>query len=71
MSASSTSAPGTSIVPISWLVRNPSKKWRNGTRVSRVVACATAAKSAASCTLLAQRSAKPVVRAAITSLWSP
>jgi hypothetical protein len=36
-----------------------------------VAAWATAAKSPASCTLLAHSIAKPVVRAAITSEWSP
>lgn len=55
----------------SWEVRNPSKKWRNGTRDRNVAAWATSAKSWASCTELDARSANPVVRAAITSLWSP
>ncbi len=36
-----------------------------------VAAVATAAKSCASCTVDEARSAKPVPRAAITSLWSP
>ena len=52
-------------------VRNPSKKWRNGTRVRSVAAWATAAKSWASCTLPAASMAQPVVRACITSEWSP
>ena len=55
----------------SWLVRKPSKKCTNGTRVRRVAACATRAKSCASCTLEAHSIAQPVVRAAITSEWSP
>ncbi len=56
---------------ISWEVRKPSKKWRKGTRVRRLAAWETAAKSWASWTELAHSIAKPVVRAAITSLWSP
>ena len=52
-------------------VRKPSKKCRNGTRARSVAACATSAKSCASCTDDAHSIAKPVVRAAITSLWSP
>ncbi len=55
----------------SWEVRNPSKKCRNGTRVRRLAACATAARSCASCTELDASIAKPVVRAAMTSEWSP
>ncbi len=52
-------------------VRKPSKKWRKGIREDRVAACATSARSCASCTDDEQSSAKPVVRAAITSEWSP
>jgi hypothetical protein len=55
----------------SWLVRKPSKKCRNGTDVSSEAAWATAARSPASCTPLELSIAQPVVRAAITSLWSP
>ena len=40
-------------------------------RVSSVAACATSAMSCASCTDEAQSCAQPVVRAAITSEWSP
>ena len=53
---------------ISCEVRNPSKKCRNGTRVRRVAACDTAAKSWASWTELAHNIANPVERAAMTSL---
>ena len=56
---------------ISCEVRNPSKKWRNGTRARRVAAWAIRAKSWVSCTELAASMAQPVVRACITSLWSP
>jgi hypothetical protein len=52
-------------------VRNPSKKWRNGTRDSNVAAWATSARSAASWTEPEASIAQPVVRAAMTSLWSP
>ena len=52
-------------------VRKPSKKWRNGTRLSSVDAWATIAMSCASCTELEQSIAKPVWRHAITSPWSP
>jgi len=55
----------------SWLVRKPSKKCRNGTRAFSVDMWAIIAMSCASCTLAAASSAKPVVRAAMTSLWSP
>ena len=65
------STVGSSTVFSSWLVRNPSKKCRKGTRQASVAACAMTAMSAASCTLGEQSIAKPVVRAAITSLWSP
>ena len=40
-------------------------------RARSVAAVATAAKSCASCTSEEQRSANPVPRAAMTSLWSP
>jgi hypothetical protein len=65
------SSDSTLILSISCDVRKPSKKCRNGTRVRSVAACATSAKSWASCTELAASIAHPVVRAAITSLWSP
>ncbi len=52
-------------------VRKPSKKCTNGTRDSSVAACATAARSCASCTDAEHSRAKPVWRAAITSEWSP
>ncbi len=52
-------------------VRNPSKKCTNGTRVWSVAACATSARSWASCTEAEASSAKPVWRTAITSEWSP
>ena len=55
----------------SWLVRKPSKKCRKGTRDFSVAMWAIIARSCASCTLLEASSAKPVLRAAITSLWSP
>ena len=55
----------------SWLVRKPSKKCRKGTRAFSVDMCAIMAMSWASCTLLEASMAKPVMRAAITSLWSP
>ncbi len=52
-------------------MRNPSKKWRNGTRDSSVAAWAISAKSCTSCTLAEASIAQPVLLAAITSLWSP
>lgn len=52
-------------------VRKPSKKWTNGTRVRRVAACATSARSCASCTEAEASNANPVWRTAITSEWSP
>ncbi len=52
-------------------MRKPSKKWRNGIRLSSVAACAIRAKSWASCTEFEASIAQPVVRVAITSLWSP
>ena len=62
---------GRAILSISCDVRKPSKKWRNGTRARSVAACATSAKSCASWTEPAASIAQPVVRACITSLWSP
>ena len=56
---------------ISCEVRNPSKKWRNGIRARSVAACAISAKSCASWTEPAASIAQPVVRACMTSLWSP
>ena len=47
-----------SIFATSWEVRNPSKKWRNGTG-SSVVAWATRARSCASCTDEAHGIANP------------
>lgn len=55
----------------SWEVLKPSKKWRKGTRLSRVAEWATSAMSCASCALLEHSIAKPVWRQAITSVWSP
>ena len=55
----------------SWEVRNPSKKCTNGTRVDRVTAWATSARSCASCTEADASSANPVCRTAMTSEWSP
>ena len=55
------------IFDTSWLVRNPSKKWTNGTRERKVAAWATKAKSWASCTLVEHSCAQPVERACITS----
>jgi hypothetical protein len=43
----------------------------NGTRLSSVAACATLARSCASCTEPEQSIAKPIWRHAITSEWSP
>ncbi len=67
MSASSSNA----ILAISCDVRKPSKKCRNGTRDRNVAAWDTSAKSCASCTEPAESIAQPVLRACITSLWSP
>ncbi len=70
-SARSSSSETSSIVFSSCEVRKPSKKCTNGTRDSSVAACATAARSCASCTDAEHSRAKPVWRAAITSEWSP
>ena len=70
-SARSTSWGSSSMVLTSWLVRNPSKKCRNGTRLRRLAAWAISAKSWASCTDEAHSIAQPVIRALITSEWSP
>ena len=59
------------MVAISCEVRKPSKKCRNGMRDASVAACAISAPSCASCTEADDSKAKPVVRAAITSEWSP
>jgi hypothetical protein len=56
---------------ISCEVRKPSKKCSTGIRERSVTACATAARSWASCAFPEQSSAIPVMRADITSLWSP
>ncbi len=52
-------------------VRKPSKKCRNGTRLRSVAAWDTRAKSCASWTEDAHSIAHPVMRALITSEWSP
>ena len=52
-------------------MRKPSKKFSTGTLVSMAVRWATAARSAASCTLPAASIVKPVMRQVMTSLWSP
>ena len=70
-SARMSSSSSTAILLISCDVRKPSKKWRNGTRARSVAAWATSAKSCASWTEPAASIAQPVVRACITSLWSP
>ncbi len=56
---------------ISCEVRKPSKKWRNGTRDSKVAAWAIKGKSIASWIELEASKAKPVDLVAITSLCSP
>ena len=56
---------------ISWEVRNPSKKCRNGTRAANVAIWAISALSWASCTEPEQNSAKPLGLVVITSAWSP
>ncbi len=43
----------------------------NGSRECNVAACVMSAMSCASCTEAELSMANPVVRAAITSLWSP
>ena len=70
-SARMSSSSSTAILLISCEVRKPSKKWRNGIRARSVAACATSAKSCASWTEPAASIAQPVVRACMTSLWSP
>ena len=70
-SARISSSSSGSIVFSSCEVRKPSKKCRNGTRDLSVVACATSAKSLASCTEAEHSRAKPVWRTCITSEWSP
>ena len=70
-SARRSSGSRTAILLTSWLVRKPSKKWRNGTRLRSDATCATSAKSCASWTDPAASIAQPVLRACITSLWSP
>ena len=70
-SARMSSSSSTAILLISCEVRKPSKKWRNGIRARSVAACAISAKSCASCTEPAASIAQPVVRACMTSLWSP
>ena len=69
--ARTSSSVSCSILFTSCEVRNPSKKWRNGTRASSVAAWAIIAMSWASWTELAASIAQPVLRQAITSLWSP
>ena len=70
-SARRSSSVSSSMVLTSWLVRKPSKKWRKGTRLRRVAAWATSAKSCASWTLEELSIAKPVMRTLMTSEWSP
>ncbi len=71
MSALMSSSESIAIFDTSWEVRKPSKKWRNGTRDFKVAGWATSARSCASCTEAEASIAHPVVRAAITSEWSP
>src|ERR1051326_1654286 len=52
-------------------VLKPSKKWMNGTRDLSVAAWEIRARSATSWTEFEESIAKPVDRAAMTSLWSP
>jgi hypothetical protein len=66
-----TSSSIISILATSCDVLNPSKKWRNGTRDSRVARWETNAMSWASWTEAEASMANPVCRAAITSEWSP
>jgi hypothetical protein len=70
-SCSRSSGASCSILATSCEVRKPSKKCRNGTRASSVAAWAIAAMSCASWTEAEHSMAQPVVRAAMTSLWSP
>ncbi len=65
------SSVSSSIFATSWEVRKPSKKCRKGTRLSSVAACATRARSWASCTEPDANIAKPTWRQAMTSEWSP
>ena len=55
----------------SWEVRKPSKKCTKGTRERKVAIWAIKAASCASWTEPDESRAKPVVRVAITSEWSP
>jgi hypothetical protein len=66
-SARRSSSSRASIFLTSCEVRKPSKKWRKGTRDSRVAAWAIAARSWASCTEPEARRAKPICRQAMTS----
>ena len=52
-------------------VRKPSKKCSTGTRDPSASVCETAARSWASCTPELDSIVQPVMRAAMTSLWSP
>ena len=65
------SLPSSSILATSCEVRKPSKKCRNGTRARSVAAWAIRARSWASCTEAEASIAQPVMRPAMTSLWSP
>ncbi len=67
----STSSSSSSSFWISCEVRKPSKKCRNGTLARSVAAWATAARSWASWGEPDASMAMPVVRAAMTSEWSP
>ncbi len=69
--ARSCSSDSSAIFATSCEVRNPSKKWMNGTRARSVAAWATAARSCASCTEPEARSPSPICRQAMTSEWSP
>ncbi len=62
------SASSFSILPISWLVRKPSKKWMNGTLAASVAAWAISAISITSWGAPLHNKAQPVARVAMTSL---
>ncbi len=65
------SSPSTLMLCTSCEVRNPSKKWRKGRRARSAATWATRARSWASWTEAEASIAQPVVRACMTSLWSP
>ncbi|CSB01857.1 Uncharacterised protein [Vibrio cholerae] len=66
-SADNASSESGSIWVMACEVRNPSKKCTNGKRHCKALKVAMAARSCASCALLAQSIATPVWRMAITS----